>query len=82
MAGYQSLAGHLPGSQAIVAYDAARVLLEALARAIESRGGPSRDAVVAELGALQGYPGLIGSIAFDSKGDLVEPRTYVYRVEL
>ena len=82
VAGYQSLAGHLPGSQAIVAYDAARVLLEALARAIESRGGPSRDAVVAELGALQGYPGLIGSIAFDSKGDLVKPRTYVYRVEL
>jgi branched-chain amino acid transport system substrate-binding protein len=82
VAGYQALAGHLPGPQAIMAYDATRVLLEALARAIELRGRPTRDAVLAELSALQDYPGLIGPITFDDQGNLVEPKTYVYRFEL
>jgi branched-chain amino acid transport system substrate-binding protein len=80
-AGYQALAGRSPGLQAIMAYDATRVLLEALARAIESQGRPARDAVVAELDALQDYPGLLAPIAFDDKGDLVLPKTYIYRVE-
>jgi branched-chain amino acid transport system substrate-binding protein len=79
--GYQALAGRLPGPQAIMAYDATSVFLEALARAIESQGRPARGAVVAELSALQDYPGLIGPITFDDRGDLVEPQTYVYRVE-
>jgi branched-chain amino acid transport system substrate-binding protein len=82
LADYQALAGRLPGPQAIMAYDAARVLLEALARAIELQGRPIRDAVLAELSALQDYPGLIGPITFDAQGDLVEPKTYVYRFEL
>ncbi len=82
VAGYRASTGRLPGPQAIVAYDATRVLLEALARAIESQGSPTRAAVVAELGALQNYPGLIGSITFDDNGDLVDPETYVYRFDL
>lgn len=82
VAGYQALAGRLPGPQAIMAYDATCVLLEALARAIESQGRPTRDAVLAELSALQDYPGLIGSITFDDQGDLVGPKTYIYRFEL
>ena len=82
VAGYRASTGRLPGPQAIVAYDAACVLLEALARAIESEGRPARDAVVAELNALENYPGLSGSITFDDNGDLVDPQTYVYRFEL
>ena len=82
VAGYRALTGRLPGPQAIVAYDATCVLLEALARAIESQGRPARDAVVTELNALENYPGLIGSITFDDNGDLVDPQTYVYRFEL
>jgi branched-chain amino acid transport system substrate-binding protein len=82
VAGYQALAGYLPGPQAIIAYDATRVLLEVLARAVELRGRPTRDAVLAEISALQDYPGLIGPITFDDQGDLVEPKTYVYRFEL
>lgn len=82
VAGYLALAGRWPGPQAIMAYDATRVLLEALARAIELQGRPTRSAVVTELGALQNYPGLTGSITFDDKGDLVAPKTYVYRIEL
>ncbi|MFQ5811682.1 MAG: branched-chain amino acid ABC transporter substrate-binding protein [Anaerolineae bacterium] len=82
VAGYWALSGRLPGPQAIVAYDAACILLEALARAIEAQGSPARDAVVAELSALQNYPGLIGPITFDDQGDLVDPKTYIYRFEL
>ncbi len=81
VAGYQASTGRLPGPQAVLAYDATCVLLEALARAIESQGRPTRDAVVAELNAIENYPGLIGSITFDDKGDLVDPQTYVYRFE-
>jgi len=80
--GYQALAGRLPGPQAIMAYDATCVLLEALARAIELQGRPTRNAVVTGLGALQSYPGLTGPITFDDKGDLVAPKTYVYHIEL
>jgi branched-chain amino acid transport system substrate-binding protein len=76
---YQGLAGRLPGPQAIIAYDAACVLLEALAKAIESHGRPTRSAVVAELGAIENYPGLLGPITFDNQGDLVAPKTYIYR---
>ena len=79
VAGYRASSGRLPGPQAVVAYDATRVLLDALARAIESRGEPARDAVIAELSTLQHYPGLIGPITFDDRGDLVDPKTYVYR---
>jgi len=79
---YRALTGRLPGPQAILAYDATRVLLEALARAIESQGRAARDAVVAELSTLENYPGLIGPITFDDNGDLVDPETYVYRFEL
>ena len=82
LTGYQGLAGRLPGPQAIVAYDATRVLLGALGRAIELRGTPARDAVIAELSAIEDYPGLISPVTFDSEGDLVEPERYVYRVEL
>ena len=82
VAGYRASTGRLPGPQAILAYDATCVLLEALARAIESEGRPARDAVVTELNALENYPGLIGSITFDDNGDLVDPQTYVYRFEL
>ncbi len=82
VAGYQASTGRSPGPQASMAYDATRVLLEALARAIESGGRLSREAVVVELHALQDYPGLIGPITFDNNGDLVDPETYVYRFEL
>lgn len=82
VAGYRASSGRLPGPQAVVAYDATCVLLEALARAIESRGEPARDAVVAELSTLQDYPGLVGPITFDDRGDLVEPKTYIYHFEL
>jgi branched-chain amino acid transport system substrate-binding protein len=80
VAGYQALAGQPPGPQAVLAYDATGVLLEAIARAIIAEGKPSRAAVVAQLAGIH-FEGLTGSIAFDTRGDRLDPVTYIHRIE-
>ncbi len=75
--GYQALAGRPPGPYAILAYDAANVLLEALAR-IE--GLPDRQAVVAALAGTKDHRGLMGPIAFDATGSLMNPALYLYHI--
>jgi len=80
VARYQALAGHPPSPRAVLAYDAACVLLEALGQAIEGEGRPSREGVVAALTEVR-YQGLSGSIAFDARGDWAAPRVCVYRIE-
>ncbi len=80
VAGYESLAGQPPGPQAIMAYDATDVLLEAIARAIVAKGQPDRAAVKAQL-AKTHFEGLTGPIAFDAQGDRLDPAIYVHRVE-
>ncbi len=74
---YQALAGRPPGPYALAAYDAAHVLLEALARI---RGRPDRRAVVAAVAATKDYRGLLGPIAFDACGSLIDPALYLYRI--
>jgi branched-chain amino acid transport system substrate-binding protein len=56
------------------AYDAAGLLLEALARA----GRPDRAAVLAEMQARHPYSGALGPIAFDERGDLVDAEIGLY----
>lgn len=80
VAGYEALAGQPPEPQAILAYDATGVLLEAIARAIVAKGKPSRAAVAAQLAETH-FEGLTGSIAFDARGDRLDPIIYVHRVE-
>lgn len=80
VAGYQAMAGQPPGPQAIMAYDATDVLLEAIARAIVAKGQPDRAAVKAQL-AKTHFEGLTGPIAFDAQGDRLDPAIYVHRVE-
>jgi branched-chain amino acid transport system substrate-binding protein len=80
VAGYEALAGQPPGPQAILAYDATGVLLEAIARAIVAEGKPSRVAVTAQLAEIH-FEGLTGPIAFDARGDRLDPTIYVHRVE-
>lgn len=75
--GYQALASRPPGPYAILAYDAAHILLEALAR-IE--GHPDRQAVVAALAETKDYRGLMGPITFDATGSLMDPALYLYRL--
>ena len=80
VAGYEALAGQRPGPQAILAYDATEVLLEAVARAIVAEGEPSRAAVTAQL-AETNWTGLTGPIAFDARGDRLDPVVYLHQVE-
>lgn len=80
VAGYEALAGQPPGPQAVLAYDATGVLLEAISRAIVAEGKPSRAAVTAQL-AKTHFEGLTGPIAFDARGDRLDPVIYIHRVE-
>jgi branched-chain amino acid transport system substrate-binding protein len=80
VAGYEALAGQPPGPQAVLAYDATGVLLEAISRAIVAEGKPSRVAVTAQLAKIH-FKGLTGPIAFDARGDRRDPVIYIHRVE-
>jgi branched-chain amino acid transport system substrate-binding protein len=80
VASYQALAGQPPTSQAVLAYDATGVLLEAIARVIIAEGKPSRVAVAAQLAQMR-FEGLSGSIAFDVRGDRLDPTIYIHRIE-
>ncbi len=80
VAGYEVLAGQPPGPRAILAYDATNVLLEAISRAIVAEGKPGRAAVAAQLAEVN-FEGLTGPIAFDARGDRLDPVIYIHRVE-
>lgn len=56
------------------AYDAAGLLLAALARV----GRPDRAALLAEMQARRPYEGALGSIAFDENGDLIDAEIGLY----
>ena len=55
--GYRELSGTEPGLSAALAYDAAELLLDALARAIGQEGRPTRAEVVAQLSSAAGPDG-------------------------
>jgi branched-chain amino acid transport system substrate-binding protein len=80
VASYQALAGQPPGPQAVLAYDATGVLLEAISRVITAEGKPSRLAVTAQLAGMR-FEGLTGSIAFDARGDRLDPPIYIHSVQ-
>ncbi len=78
--GYMDLCGAPPEPYAALAYDATRVLLNALERAIAMEGKPRRDLVVAALAQGDGYEGLTGSISFDERGRRRNTQVYVYEI--
>lgn len=63
--GYAELAGSELGPAAALAYDAAQVLLDAIAQDIVTHGRPSRAGVVAALASVE-RDGLNGRVAFDA----------------
>jgi branched-chain amino acid transport system substrate-binding protein len=68
-----------PDGNAALAYDATRLLVEAIETV-----GDDREAVrdyLAALAARNGYPGVTGSIRFDEKGDLVGRGALITRAE-
>jgi len=82
VAGYRAMAGYLPGSRATLAYEAAHLLLEAIARAVDqSPRQPSREAVWQQLAG--GYPheGLLGTLSWDSDGEPADWPVAIYRIE-
>lgn len=70
-------------------YEAAKLLLDAIARSMSDAGGaggaadrlPSRAAVLKAVHATKGFKGILGfPVRFDQKGDLVGSSIYVYQV--
>lgn len=64
----------------VLAYDAAHVLLTAIADNIAQTGYPSREGVVAALSKVQAE-GLTGRIVFDATGRRLHASVWLYRIE-
>lgn len=79
VARYRALANAEPGWRAPLAYDAANLLFDAIARAA-AKGPPSRSGVAEALRTIR-HQGLTGSISFDDEGNRREARLYLYRIE-
>lgn len=64
------------------AYDCARILIDAISRAIKANGGklPSRVQVMAALAETNNFVGVTGTYSFDKNGDAVSPMMSVYKV--
>jgi branched-chain amino acid transport system substrate-binding protein len=59
------------GAYSMPAYDCAKILIEAIRRAIKANNGnmPTRDAVRAEVAKTSGFTGALGQTTFDANGD-------------
>jgi len=68
------------GPRAVLAYDAAHVLLDAIDLAIREDGYPSREGVAAALPMVRRY-GLTGNIAFDVSGLRVDAPVWLYSIQ-
>jgi branched-chain amino acid transport system substrate-binding protein len=68
---YQKLYGHEVGAFSLQAYDATRLLIAAIARAIDDAGGqlPTRDQVLKEVSLTRDYRAAMGTMSFDARGD-------------
>jgi branched-chain amino acid transport system substrate-binding protein len=68
---YQKAYGQAAGSFSLPAFDATRLLIAAIARAIDGAGGqlPTRDQVLKEVALTRDYRGAMGTISFDARGD-------------
>ncbi len=73
---YEARYGEI-GSFSAYGYDAASVLIEAVRRA----GKKDREAVTAELKKMKDFPGILGPINFDAKGDAIGKSVGIFKVE-
>lgn len=76
---YQKLAGGVPRSSSVLAYDAANVLFAAIDRAIVQDGHPSRAGVARVLRDVQ-WHGLTGDIRFTDRGEATNAAAYLDRI--
>jgi len=68
---YKTAYGHDVGAFGLPAYDATRLLIAAIGRAIDDAGGamPTRAQVLNEVSATRDYRGAMGAMSFDARGD-------------
>jgi branched-chain amino acid transport system substrate-binding protein len=77
---YQSMAGFPPGPRAVLAYDAANVLLDAIEQAFCEQGRqPTRAEISAVINKIE-RRGLSGKIVFDTRGQRVNAPIWVYQI--
>lgn len=69
-----------PRANAVLAYDAARLLFAAIEASVADEGQPTREGVAAALAEIS-IDGLSGTIAFDNGGDWIDGQGWVYRLE-
>ncbi len=79
---FQAKYGSEPKPFAAQGYDAAAICLRAIEEAARQAGGvlPSRAAVTRAVRTIRDFPGLTGTITFNSRGDLVVAKYFVIRV--
>jgi len=65
------------------AYDCARLLIDAISRAVQATGGaiPTRKQVLEAVAHTQQFKGVTGTYSFDSNGDAISPLMSLYKVE-
>jgi branched-chain amino acid transport system substrate-binding protein len=78
---YKERYGSGPEPYSANGYEAANVLLDAIARAYENDGEVTREGVVRELFATQNYDGVLGTWSFDEDGDSTLTEVSVEKVE-
>jgi len=68
---YQNAYGHEVGTYSLTAFDATKLLIGAIARAIDGAGGslPTREQVLAEVSRVKDYAGVMGLTSFNAEGD-------------
>jgi ABC-type branched-subunit amino acid transport system substrate-binding protein len=67
-----------PSFSAVLAYDAARLLFDAITRDVKANGKPTRTGVAGALTQTD-YTGLSGHFSFDSNRDWMEAKGWVYQ---
>ena len=77
---YEESSGAIPGPYAVLSYDAAGLLLDALESCIALEGKPSRSCVASALAGTSGYKGLTGTISFDEWGQATDREVYFYEI--
>jgi branched-chain amino acid transport system substrate-binding protein len=74
---YKAAYGKDPGPFSPYAYDATRVLLDAIAKS----GTPTRETVLEALHKVKDFAGLAGGITFDEKGDVVKAPFDIFTIK-
>jgi branched-chain amino acid transport system substrate-binding protein len=75
IAKYEARYGDL-GTFSVNGYDSANILIDAIRRA----GKPDREAVLAEVRKTKDFPGLMGTINFDEKGDAIGRSVGIFKI--